>query len=322
LYVSGGKDSRIVNPKMKPAAAELTVTTSQKATLRRVSLGALGERMIVETSAAMTPRLACEITVWEDVKRIDVVNRVTKTVTYEKEGIYFAFPFAASKPVLRYEEPAAIVRPDKDFLPGACLDWLTVQHFVELETGEGAICWSTRDAPLVSFQDINRGKWQAEYSAANGHLYAYVMNNYWFTNYLAGQGGEFTFRFAITSRPKADNVASARFGWGVASPMQAVATGANFGGPLPSGPASLVEIAEPNVLLVGMKRPEADQGLLLRLWEVTGQATTAHLRLPLVPFQKAAAASLVEEPQCALEVRQSAVAVPVRGSGLATVLLQ
>ncbi len=200
LYVSGGKDSRIVNSKTKPEAPELTVNTSAKATLRPVNLGPLGQRMIVETSAAMTPKLTCEITVWEDVKRIDVVNRLTKTLTYEKEGVYFAFPFAASKPVLRYEEPAAIVRPDNDFLPGACLDWLTVQHFVELEADDAAICWSTPDAPLVCAHDINRGKWQTDYSAANGHLYAYVMNNYWYTNYLAGQGGDFTFRFAITSR--------------------------------------------------------------------------------------------------------------------------
>ena len=322
LYVSGGKDSRIVNSKTKPEPPELTVNTSAKASLRAVNLGPLGQRMIVETSAAMTPKLRSGITVWEDVKRIDVVNRLTKTLTYEKEAVYFAFPFAASKPVLRYEEPAAIVRPDEDFLPGACLDWLTVQHFVELDAGDLAICWSTPDAPLVCAHDINRGKWQTDYAATNGHLYAYVMNNYWYTNYLAGQGGDFTFRFAITSRPKADNVASARFGWGVASPLQPVTTGANPSGPLPSPAASLVEIAEPNVLLVGMKRAEADQGLVLRLWEVTGQATTAHVRLPLVPFQKARAASLVEEPKESLEVSDSTVAVPIRGCGLATVLLE
>jgi hypothetical protein len=44
--------------------------------------------------------------------------------------------------------------------------------------------------------------------------------------------------------------------------------------------------------------------------------------LPLVPFQKARAASLVEEPQESLPVRPSAVAVPLRARGLATVLLE
>jgi alpha-mannosidase len=44
------------------------------------------------------------------------------------------------------------------------------------------------------------------------------MNNYWHTNYKAGQGGQHTFRFSITSRAKTDNAASARFGWAVANP--------------------------------------------------------------------------------------------------------
>ncbi len=152
--------------------------------------------------------------------------------------------------------------------------------------------------------------------------------------HLAGQDGDFTFRFAITSRrvnpagsgdprrARADNVASARFGWGVASPLQAIAIGANPGGTLPCPMAGLIEIAEPNVLLVGPKRAEADESLVLRLWEVTGQATTAHVRLPFVPFQKARAASLVEEVQEPLEIRDSAVAVPIRACGLATVLLE
>jgi len=322
LYVSGGKDSRIVDLRRYPKPAELSVATPQKATLQRMDLGPLGERMIVETSAPMTPRITSEITVWNDLKRVDIVNRLTKTLTYDKEAVYFAFPFAAHKPVLRYEEPAAIVRPDRDFLPGACLDWLTVQHFAELDAGDAAICWSTPDAPLVCFQDINRGKWQDRFTAANGHLYAYVMNNYWYTNYLAGQGGEFTFRFAITSRPKADKVASARFGWEAASPLQARVAPRNPAGPLPPGSASLLQIAQPNVLLVGMKRAEAGDGLVVRLWEVQGQATTAELRFPGLAFKKATLSSLVEQPQQPLEIRQSAVAVPIRGSGLATVVLE
>jgi hypothetical protein len=270
----------------------------------------------------MAPKISSAIIVWNDIKRIDIIDHLTKKLTYDREAVYFAFPFAAQQPAFRFEAPAAIVNPNKDMLPGACLDWFSVQHFVEVEGRDAAIAWATPDAPLVTFQDINRGKWQERYSAATGHLYAYVMNNYWFTNYLAGQGGDFSFRFAITSRRKADNAASARFGWAAANPMQAAAAAANPGGLLPAGAESLLEIAEPNVLLVGMKRPEAESGLVLRLWEVSGRATTAHLRFPWLPLRKACAANLVEEIQGPLKVRQSAVAVPVRGAGLATVLLQ
>jgi len=319
LYVSGGEKSRIVEGGGEP---QLTIASPEKATLRRLRLGELGECMVVETSATMTPQVVTNVTVWNYVKRVDIANHLTKTLTYKKEGVYFAFPFAAEKPTFRYEVPCGIVNANTDMLPGACLDWFTVQHFVEIEAPDVAIAWATPDAPLVCFQDINRGKWQTKLPFTNGHLYAYVMNNYWFTNYLAGQGGDFTFRFSITSRAKSDPVASAQFGWGVASPLIAALVEANPNGPLAAPSGSLVEIAEPNVFLVGAKKAEADDALILRLWEVTGQATTAHVRLPLATAKKATACNLVEEPQGELEVKDGTVAVPIRASGLATVRVE
>ena len=187
-------------------------------------LGDLGERMVIETSAPMTPNLVTEVTVWNHLRRVDILNRFDKTQTYDKEAVYFAFPFAAENPTFRYECPAGIVNANRDMLPGACLDWFAVQHFVEIETADAAIAWSTPDAPLVCFQDINRGKWLRNLPLKTGHLYAYVMNNYWHTNYKAGQGGEHVFRFSITSRAKADNTASAQFGWTAANPLLPVIT--------------------------------------------------------------------------------------------------
>ena len=320
LYVSGGDDSRIVRDQSPDA--ELVIHSPEKATLRAVSLGELGQRMIIESSAEMTPAITTEVTVWNDLKRVDISNRLTKTRTHDKEAVYFAYPFAADKPTFRYEAPLVIQRPDEHMLPGACLDWFTVQHFVQVESSDAAITWSTPDAPLVCFQDINRGKWQTELPITNGHLYAYVMNNYWFTNYQPGQGGELTFRFSITSDAKADTVESARFGWAASNPLIAVKTDAQLDRPLPSGASSLVEIDQPNVLVIGMKQPEAGEGLLLRLWEIAGKPTTAQVRLPGVSFKRATACSLVEEPQEPLGIRNGTVSVPILASGVATVLLE
>ena len=146
------------------------------------------------------------------------------------------------------------------------------------------------------------------------------MNNYWYTNYLAGQGGDYSFRFAITSRPKADNVASARFGWAVSNPLLGVVVRANPQGPLPGEPTSLVSVAEPNVIVIGTKQADEGRGLIVRLWELAGQPTTAHLRLDRhIPAAKATACNLVEEPEGPLEIHDGEVAVPIRGRGLATV---
>jgi hypothetical protein len=237
--------------------------------------------------------------------------------------VYFAFPFAATKPTFRFEAPAAIINPEKDMLPGGCRDWFCVQHFVEVEGRDATIAWATPDAPLVCFQDIDRGKWLTKLPMTTGHLYSYVMNNYWHTNYRAGQGGDFTFRYSITSRPKADSVASAQLGWGASNPLIAVPVQANPKGPLPASPTSLVSVAEPNVMVTAIKLADEGGGLVVRLWEVTGRPTTAHLRFdPHVRAARAEECNLVEEPQKPLESRDGAVAVPIRGSGLATVRIQ
>jgi len=321
LYVSGGDGSRIVK-QPPPTPPQLTLSSPEKAVLQRYRLGDLGEVMTLETSTAMTPKLTSTVTVWNDVKRIDISNRLTRTETYKKEGVYFAFPFAADAPTFRYEVPAGIVCANTDMLPGACLDWFTVQHFVEIADQHGAIAWATPDAPLACFQDINRGKWQTQLPFQNGHLYGYVMNNYWHTNYKAGQGGDFTFRFAITSSSKASNVAAARFGWGVSNPLVARPLPTRPDGALTAAAASLISIEEPNVILIGARLARDSEALVLRLWELSGKATTAHVRLAGRSAQKATACNLVEVPQGDLSLSDGAVAVPVRAFGLATVRIE
>ena len=323
VYVAGGNQATRIVMNPNAPAPELNLTPSAFATLRQASLPGVCKLMGVASSGPMAPHITSKVIVWDDLKRIDIVNRFTKEQTYAKEAVYFAFPFAAQKPTFRYEAPAAIVNANRDMLPGACLDWFTVQHFVEVEGRDATIAWATPDAPLVCFQDINRGKWQTQLPLTNGHLYSYVMNNYWHTNYLAGQGGDYTFRFSITSRPKSDNAASARFGWAASNPLLGVVVQANPQGPLSEEPTSLIAVDEPGVIVIGVKQADEGHGLVVRLWEVTGQATTAHLRLDKhLPVAKAVACNLVEEPQKALEIQGGVISVPVRGSGLATVRIE
>ena len=323
VYVAGGNQGTRIVMNPNAPAPELTLTGSGKASLNRRHRAGMGDSMLVTSSGPMAAKIESLVIVWDDLKRIDIVNRFGKEQTYANEAVYFAFPFAAEKPTFRYEAPAAIVNANRDMLPGACLDWFTVQHFVEVEGRDATIAWATPDAPLACFQDINRGKWQTQLPLTNGHIYAYLMNNYWHTNYLAGQGGDYTFRFSITSRPKSDNAASARFGWAASNPLLGVVVQANPQGPLSEQPTSLLAVDEPGVIVIGVKQADEGRGLVVRLWEVTGQATTAHLRLDKhIPVAKAVACNLVEEAQNALEVQDGVISVPVRGSGLATVRIE
>jgi alpha-mannosidase len=155
------------------------------------------------------------------------------------------------------------------------------------------------------------------------------MNNYWHTNYQASQGGDYTFRFALTSRAHSDRVASVRMGWEASNPLLAAPVQLRAGGPLPATSASFLDVAEPNVIVLGAKRPEEGNGLVVRLWELSGKATTAHLRvgaaagIPGWPAaRKATACTLVEAPGQALPIRDGTVTVPLGKFGLATVRIE
>lgn len=322
LYVSGGEKRVLEGPGGRSGRDDLSVFPQGKAILRAERLGSLGQRMTVETSSEMTPAIRCEVTVWNGIKRVDIANRLTKNLTYNKEAAYFAFPFAARSPQFRYEAPAAVVNVATDMLPGACLDWFAVQHFVEVESGDGlTVTWSPVDAPFACFQDIFRGKWQRELPLANGHVYSYIMNNYWFTNYRAGQDGEFLFRYSITSRANADAAFSAMFGRQAANPpITAVVTDVNAGGRLPEGSASLLKTRGAGAILTCVKRAEAGTGLVMRLWNATGADAAVELELPFAAPARAALLNLVELEQAPLTISGKSISVPIRGRGLACVL--
>jgi alpha-mannosidase len=107
--------------------------------------------------------------------------------------------------------------------------------------------------------------------------------------------------------------------------LLAVPVQANPQGPLPNSPTSLVSVAEPNVIVTGIKRADEGGALIVRLWELTGHATTAHVRLDRhVAAVRAEACNLVEEPtkNGPLEIRDGVISVPIRGHGLAGVRVE
>ena len=87
----------------------------------------------------------------------------------------------------------------RDQLPGAGKEWFSVQHWVAAEQDGVSAALVPVDAPLVCLGDIVRGTWPAKFTPRSGAIFSYVMNNYYFTNYAAGQGGDFNFRYVFTS---------------------------------------------------------------------------------------------------------------------------
>lgn len=271
-----------------------------------------GQMLRVSGRAFRTPSWTTEIVLYDDIKRIDFLNRIVKEETCEKEAGYFAFPFALERPEFYISIPNAVVRPKRDMLDGACMAWYCAQDYVAVADDSACIIWSAWDSPLVTLGDVNREKLVSPIPLESGRLFAYVFNNYWFTNYKASQGGQMEFRFSLTSMPRYDPVAATRFGREVRSVPIAVAGKPRLAQPLGS-------VSPDGVIVQAVKMTQRGDGLAIRLREVAGKRTNALLRLPK-GSEDVWLANLVEDRLRPLEVHRGCVRVSLPASGMATVI--
>jgi len=320
LYVSGGDGTNIVDiGANKPA--DLTVHEPTDVRIMKAVFPGLGTGVMVLAKCEKTPSLMSLVVLGDDSRILHVGNRLQREPERKKEAAYFAFPFAATNPEVRLEIPNGVMRPEIDQLPGACKEWYALQHFARIRSDEGEIAWASVDAPLVCVGDINRGLWPEKLEVKNGHLYSYVMNNYWFTNYKADQEGAMQFDYAITPATAGDAEA-ARFGWQASMPVHTVRIAGAQDGPLPSTPTSLCRVSPESVAITAIKTPEVGSGLVVRLMSYADRPAVATVKLGLPGLTRAELCNLVEEPIRELTLRDGEVRVPVRPLTPTTVLVR
>ena len=255
----------------------------------------------------MLPQIKMTVRAVSGHKKLEFQYDIEKVVTYRKEGVYIAFPFAGKDPTIDYAVANAVVRAGRDWLPGSCKDWFTLQNWMRVRHDGHDTLWVTQDAPLINLQDINSNKWLRELPIENGHIYAYVMNNYWFTNYKAGQGGSVSFRFALTSGNEVSNAEAVQFGRDWSDAERAAIE-------------SMVNVGPANVIVSGFKRSEDGEGYIVRLREMSGQSTMANLRVPaLRKLSGAHRANGVEVVEAELPVKDGAIPVQLGAWDVATV---
>ena len=287
LYVTGGDllPNRLVQYSTVSPIPELRIHRAQGGRLISVKQAPFGMVALMESTNLNTPRIETEVILFDEIKRVEIVNRVQKTRVYSKEAAYFAFPFACAKPRFRYAVQNGFVDPESDMLPGAGREWFTVQHWLALEQNQFCIGWAPVDAPLVTLGDIARGAWPTEFGSRAGTVFSYAMNNYTPEGYQAGQGGDFTFRFVIASWEAFDPIAVHRLGAEALSPVERNEITRNDRPFLPppstfGSTSSFLQIEAPNLSLVTWKMAERGMGSILRFVEVGGKTNAVGVRFP------------------------------------------
>ncbi len=207
---------------------------------------------------------------YEKQKLVEVIYSMIKKPVTDPEAVYVAFPFDISGGEILFEAQGGVVRPGIDQLKGTASDWNTVQNFVSVRAEDMQMLISSPEIPLFHLGGMNIGKFRYHYVPETTHLYSWVMNNYWTTNFRASQEGELTWRYYITLSGDNSNMAATRFGWGHRVPLIGRVKPP---GDQPERPSSgtFLKMDDPGLLLIGTRLPGQAQGIILHIREVAGE---------------------------------------------------
>jgi hypothetical protein len=266
-----------------PAARDMKPDLFKRTTVRRVKVkagatGPIWKSLVVSADldgCDTNNGVRCEIRLYEPEKRVELRYAMRKLPVRTPEAVYVAFPFRAPDAKLFYEAQGGVVAPGADQIPGSSSDWQTVQSFIALRGPASQIVAGSEQVPLVQLGDFNLGKWQRVTRVEKSHVYSWVMNNYWFTNFRAEQEGEFKWHYYLTSTKDLSRTAATRFGWGSRVPLVTrVLPPVKTGAAREPQALSALRLGPANLLVVEARPTSDGHHVFLHLRELDGQAST------------------------------------------------
>ncbi|MCL6456666.1 MAG: glycoside hydrolase [Gorillibacterium sp.] len=143
------------------------------------------------------------LTVYATEPRVDVKVRMLKQSVWKPENVYISLPFCngAQEGQLWVEKTGTVMRPGLDQLPGTGTDFYCLQEGTALWGNGTGICMGMPDTPLLQTGSLEYGvrklMGHPALSQDKKLLYAWVLNNFWETNFKACVGGFYEFRYHL-----------------------------------------------------------------------------------------------------------------------------
>ena len=250
-------------------------------------------------------------------------------LTVHPEATYILYPFNLPDASARLDLGGQPMVPGSDQLPGVCLDYFTVQGWVDLSNEELGVTVAMPENPMVQLGDFHFGHNQAECALERPMLLGWVTNNYWETNFRAHQPGQVHARYRILPHSGGFHELQAhRFGLEAAHPeplLQHLGEPESHPPLLPEA-ASLLRLPqnfspESPVLTLHVKAAERGPGVILRLFNASDQAQTAEIGSGFLHILSAQLCDLLETPEESIEVQNGTVTLNVPARRITTVLL-
>ena len=170
--------------------------------IREVEDSDLRRSVMVTLDLPSMPGATVTYTLWKKERRLTATYRIEKSAVREKESLHLAIPFAREPADVRYGSGDRLHELSEHQLPGSNRDFICVEQDLILRNGTGR-SMHLRSAELclyelgdmVDEEPVNGAKvWKREISGVDP-VFAYVLNNYWHTNFKAWQEG--TLEFSI-----------------------------------------------------------------------------------------------------------------------------
>jgi Glycosyl hydrolases family 38 N-terminal domain len=286
-------------PAHMPAAAAALLaarTTAEHGVVVGRTSNAVEDRITLRLVADGVEWLETSFRLLRGLRRLDIVNRLGKVPTPEKESVYFAFPFALDAPRVQYELTGAVGSPDAH-VPGSAGHLQVIRHWVTLEDSSATVAWGTREAPLVELGSIALPypPYPETVAARSGTVFSWVMNNVWDTNFPVEQAGEATFVYAVSSAPpdaKAREL-GLRTGAAVARPLVGILA-ASRGAPRLAVSGSFCTVDRSDVEVVTLAPSRRGHDFVVLLQSCAPEECEVRVAFPDLPVERILAGTFLE----------------------------
>jgi alpha-mannosidase len=276
VAAEGGLLRYLYVPGLDPAGA----VTGSPATVTLVDAGPLVATWRIDGDAPGAGHLTRTVRLVAGSDEVELGVELDKLAVREKESAHLAFPLAIPDGVVRIDQGEALLEPGRNQLPGSCADFAGAHSAADVANASVGVSLATLDAPLLELGALTDERlnssgvrdWRRTV-APGSTVYAYLLNNYWHTNYKADQEGRLSFRFALRPHGPFDPVALRRFS--EEHDQLLLAFPVDPGAPPLVAPFSLASDA---VVLATLRPVDGGRALLIRLFNPALRPATAVIR--------------------------------------------
>jgi hypothetical protein len=265
-------DEYLYVPGRDPAAVE----AGGPASVRLADSGPLVWTAVVERQAPGTEDgLETRVRLFAGSDRVEITHRFDKTLTYNPEAVLFRIPVAIDDGETVVSGPFGAWRVGTEQAPGANHNYATLERWVDLHDEADGLQFLSVDIPGIQLGSIGTDATVAGWREATDPtpvLYSYVMNNYWETNYRAGQDGSHELQYTLRPHGAFDEAEAERFALQVTQPL--VTRRVELAAPLPAPP---LRVSADRAVVTLLRTYGDGPGLLLRLYNPSDEADSVRV---------------------------------------------